>query len=242
VAPTAHYSMDGIPTNRFAEVCRGSMTSDEDVVPGFYAAGECACASVHGANRLGTNSLLDIVVFGKIGGQRMREYARSIDFVPLASDAGEKGRAEVESLFASKGREKLGGIMLELQESMDRNCGVFRTEESLTEQKAKMVELRTRFRQVGLDDKGRAYNLELIETLELGHMLEVASALVEGALARKESRGGHCRDDFPKRDDENWLKHSMAYLEPDGGIRLDYKPVRLKPLTVDSIAPKERVY
>lgn len=242
VHPTAHYSMGGLPTNRFAEFAQGSMTSTEDVVPGLYAAGEAACASVHGANRLGTNSLLDIVVFGKVGGQRMREYALKEEFVPLAESAGEQGRTEVQGLLNAAGRERMGAIMLDLQESMDRNCGVFRTEETLTEQRGVVADLKRRFADIGLDDHGRTYNLDLVEALELGHMLDVADALVEGALARHESRGGHYRDDYPKRDDQNWMKHTMAYLEADGRIRLDYKPVRLKPLTVETIPPKERVY
>jgi len=243
VHPTAHYSMGGIPTNRLAEVVLGSMTTPEDLVPGFYSAGESACASVHGANRLGTNSLLDIIVFGKIGGERMREYARSLpEFVPLAEPAGAKGRAEVERLLGANGPERMGAIMEDLQTSMDQNCGVFRTEETLVRQKNIVADLKKRFANIGLDDHGQTYNLDLVEALELGCMLDIAAALVEAALARKESRGGHYRDDYPKRDDENWMKHSLAYLEPDGSLRLDYKPVRMKPLTVDPIPPKERVY
>ncbi|MEW5725581.1 MAG: succinate dehydrogenase flavoprotein subunit [Thermodesulfobacteriota bacterium] len=243
VHPTAHYSMGGIPTNRFTEVVGGSMTEPETPVPGFYAAGEAACASVHGANRLGTNSLLDIVVFGKVGGERMREYALARpEFVPLAENAGHKGRAEVENLLEAKGAERLGPILAELQESMDQNCMVFRMKDLLAKQKDLLGRLKARYKNLGLDDHGRVYNLDLVEALELGHLLDVATALVDGALARTESRGGHYRDDFPARDDQNWLKHTMAYLEEDGSIRLDYKPVRLKPLTVETIAPKERVY
>jgi succinate dehydrogenase / fumarate reductase flavoprotein subunit len=242
VHPTAHYSMGGIPTNRFAEGVTGSMTEEEKLIPGYYSAGESACASVHGANRLGTNSLLDIVVFGSVGGEKMREYANSTDFVPLAENAGQKGMNEVQGLLNASGAERLGPIMLELQDTMDRNCGVFRTEESITEQKKIVENLRLRFKSLAIEDHGQAYNLDLVEALELGHMLEVAAALVDGALARQESRGGHYRDDYTKRDDVNWLKHTLAFLEPDGSIRLDFKPVRLKPLTVDTIEPKERVY
>jgi succinate dehydrogenase / fumarate reductase, flavoprotein subunit len=242
VHPTAHYSMGGIPTNRFAEAVSGSMDAPEAPIPGFYSAGEAACASVHGANRLGTNSLLDLVVFGTVGGERMREYAAANDFVPLADDPGKKGRDEVEWLRHANGAERMGPIMLHLQETMDRNCGVFRTEESLREQEDTIFELKKRFRNLGLDDHGKTYNLDMVEALELGHMLDVADALVKGALARQESRGGHYRDDFPKRDDANWLKHTLAYMDDEGNISLDFKPVRLKPLTVDTIEPKERVY
>jgi len=243
VRPTAHYCQGGLPTNRFAEVVLGSMDEPEKIVPGFYSAGESACASVHGANRLGTNSLLDLLVFGKVGGERMREYALSLpDFVPLAESAGEKGRAEVEGLLESKGQEHMGAIMADMQKTMDENCGVFRTKNSLERQRAEIAALKKRFKNIRQDDHGLVYNLDLVENLEIGHMLDVAAALVEGALARTESRGGHYRDDFSKRDDENWLKHTLTYLEPDGSIRLDFKPVRLKPLTVDTIEPRERVY
>jgi len=243
VHPTAHYAMGGIPTNRFAEVVIGSMDGPETPVPGFYSAGESACASVHGANRLGTNSLLDLIVFGRVGGERMREYANSLDeFVPLAENAGARGIAEVERLMNGTGRERMGAIMEDMQRTMDQNCGVFRTEESLSRQYDIIEELRKRFEDIAIDDHGQSYNLDLVEALELGHMLDLAAALVCGALARTESRGGHYRDDFDKRDDENWLKHTQAYLEQDGSIRLDFKPVRLKPLTVDTIEPKERVY
>lgn len=243
VRPTAHYCQGGLPTNLFAEVVLGSMDEPEKTVPGFYSAGESACASVHGANRLGTNSLLDLLVFGKVGGERMREYALSLpEFVPLAESAGAKGQAEVEGLLKSRGQERMGAIMADMQKTMDENCGVFRTGNSLKRQQTEIAALKERFKNIRQDDRGLVYNLDLVENLELGHMLDVATALVEGALARTESRGGHYRDDFSKRDDENWLKHTLAYLEPDGSIRLDFKPVRLKPLTVDTIEPRERVY
>lgn len=243
VCPTAHYSMGGIPTNRFAEGVLGSMDRPEDVIPGFYAAGEAACASVHGANRLGTNSLLDLIVFGKVGGARMVEYVSGLpDFIPLNETAGEMGKKEVEGLLNSNGPERMGVIMEELRASMDKNCGVVRTGETLTEERAVLEKLKDRYKNIGLDDKRMTYNLDLIEALELGHMLDIASVLVESALARTESRGGHFRGDYRHRDDVNFLKHTMAYLEEDGSVRLDYKPVRLKPLTVDTFEPTERVY
>ncbi len=243
VVPTAHYSMGGIPTNLHGEVVLGSMDSPESPVPGFYAAGECACASVHGANRLGTNSLLDILVFGKVGGEKAVEFCQSLpEHVPLPENAGKEGIDEVKRLVDSTGDEKMDAIWEELRDTMEANCGVFRTEETLSKQKKILENLCERFKRVRLDDKGKVFNLDLIETLELGHMLEFSKAIVEGALARTESRGAHYRDDFPERDDKNWLKHTLAYLNEDGRIRLDYKPVRLKPLTVPTFEPKERVY
>ncbi len=243
VVPTAHYSMGGIPTNLHAEVVLGSMESPETPVPGFYAAGECACASVHGANRLGTNSLLDILVFGKVGGEKAVEFCRKMpEHVPLPEDPGKEGMDEVKRLVDSAGDEKMDAIWEELRDTMEANCGVFRTEETLSKQKEVLEKLCDRFKKVRLDDRGKVFNLDLIETLELGHMLEFSKAIVEGALARTESRGAHYRDDYPERDDKNWLKHTLAYLNDDGSIRLDYKPVRLKPLTVPTFEPKERVY
>ncbi|HEC32343.1 MAG TPA: FAD-binding protein, partial [Deltaproteobacteria bacterium] len=210
---------------------------------GFYAAGECACASVHGANRLGTNSLLDILVFGKVGGEKAVEFCQKMpEHVPLPENAGKEGMDEVKRLVDSTGDEKMDAIWEELRDTMEANCGVFRTEETLSKQKEILEKLCERFKRVRLDDKGKIFNLDLVETLELGHMLEFSKAIVEGALARTESRGAHYRDDYPNRDDENWLKHTMAYLNEDGTIRLDYKPVRLKPLTVPTFEPKERVY
>ncbi|MGQ9483993.1 MAG: succinate dehydrogenase flavoprotein subunit [Desulfosoma sp.] len=243
VTPTAHYSMGGIPTNRFAEVVIGNMEKLEEPVKGFYAAGEAACASVHGANRLGSNSLLDIMVFGKVGGQRMAAFAQSLpEHVPLPENAGHKGIEEVINLLNGNGSERMGPIWNELKETMDFNCGVFRTEETLSAQKGILKKLCERFKKVGIADKGLTFNLDLIETLELGHMLDFSKAIVEGALARQESRGAHYRDDFPKRDDAHWLKHTLATMDEDGNITLDYKPVRMKPLTVPTFEPKERVY
>ncbi len=243
VTPTAHYSMGGIPTNRFAEVVLGGMDKDEEAVKGFYAAGECACASVHGANRLGTNSLLDIIVFGRVGGHKAAEFAESLpEPVPLPEDAGKRAIEEVQHYLNAPAGRRMSEIWDELKITMEQNCGVFRTEETLTTQHEILDKLCRNFKDVAPEDKGHKYNLDLMEVLELSHMLDFSRAIVEGALARQESRGAHYRDDFPKRDDEKWHRHTLAYLEQDGSIRLDYKPVRMKPLTVATFEPKERVY
>ncbi|KIX11321.1 succinate dehydrogenase flavoprotein subunit [Dethiosulfatarculus sandiegensis] len=243
VVPTAHYSMGGIPTNYRGEVVVPGPDGQETVVPGFYAAGEAACASVHGANRLGTNSLLDLMVFGREGGKRMAEYALANEAWPeLPEEAGQAGVAEVKRLLDGRGSERLGPIMEEMRGDMERHCGVFRLEKDMIQLKEKLAKYRERYAQVSVQDKGQAYNLDLIEALELGHMLDVCEGICRGALAREESRGGHYRDDFPKRDDENWHKHTLAYLEPDGSARLDYKPVRMQPLTAETIPPAERNY
>ena len=243
VVPTAHYSMGGVPTNFRAQVVAPGTDGSETIVPGFYAAGEAACASVHGANRLGTNSLLDLMVFGREGGKGMAEYCQSLTSWPdLPENAGSTGLAEVRSLMESQGNERLGAIMEEMREDMERHCGVFRTAGDMEQLREKLVKYRQRYANLGLADRGAAYNLDLIEALELGHMLDVCQCITVGALARQESRGGHYRDDFPTRDDDNWHKHTISFLEPDGTVRLDYKPVRMKPLTVDTIELAERKY
>jgi len=242
VVPTAHYSMGGIPTNYHGEVVAPGPDGPETVVPGFYAAGEAACASVHGANRLGTNSLLDLMVFGKEGGYRMGRYVQEMESWPeLPEDAGRAGVEEVKRLFDGGGQERLGPLMEEMRLDMERHCGVFRVEQDLLKLKDELNNLYQRYLQVGIQDKSSAFNLDLIEALELGHMLDVCRCICEGALARQESRGGHYRDDFPQRDDQNWHKHTLAFLEEDG-VRLDYKPVRMKPLTAETIPLAERNY
>ena len=243
VVPTAHYSMGGIPTNYHAEVVVPGPDGPETVVPGFYAAGEAACASVHGANRLGTNSLLDLMVFGREGGRRMAEYVAGLTEWPeLPEDAGKAGMEEVARLMDSGKGRRLGEVMEALRADMERHCGVFRTEEDLLTLKAKLADHRKAYSEITVDDKSKAFNLDLIEALELGRMLDCCMAICEGALARTESRGAHYRDDYPERDDTNWLKHTLAYMEPDGSIRLEYKPVRMQPLSVEPIPPAERSY
>ncbi|QCR18618.1 succinate dehydrogenase flavoprotein subunit [Agrococcus sp. SGAir0287] len=229
VYPTAHYAMGGIPTNNDAEV----LSDNDTVVPGLYAAGECACVSVHGSNRLGTNSLLDINVFGKRAGNNAVTYAKSADFVPLPDDAADNVVGWLQQLRAATGTESVAQIRKELQETMDRNAQVFRTEETLQAAAADVRALRERYLGVSVRDKGKRFNTDLLEAVELGFLLDLAEVLVVCALNRKESRGGHMRDDFPKRDDEHYMQHTMAYLSGDphsadstDHIRLDWKPVR----------------
>jgi succinate dehydrogenase / fumarate reductase flavoprotein subunit len=228
VMPTAHYAMGGIPTNVDAEV----LADNDTVVPGLYAAGECACVSVHGSNRLGTNSLLDINVFGKRAGRNAVVYAQSAEFVPLPEDPAREVREMLEGLRNNPGSERIAVLRKTLQDEMDRKAQVFRTDQSLAEVMDVIADLRERFKNIHVDDKGKRFNTDLLEAVELGFLLDIAEVVVVTARNRKESRGGHMRDDFPKRDDENYMKHTMAYLSgdphsshPEDHIRLDWKPV-----------------
>jgi succinate dehydrogenase / fumarate reductase flavoprotein subunit len=240
VMPTAHYAMGGIPTNVKAEVLSDNTT----VVPGLYAAGECACVSVHGSNRLGTNSLLDINVFGKRAGNNAAEYVRTADFVPLPADPTKEIRELIERLRTSTGTERIAGIRKTLQDEMDRKAQVFRTEESLGEMMVTITRLRERYLNVGVQDKGKRFNTDLLEAIELGFLLDLAEVVVYSARNRHESRGGHMRDDFPARDDTGYMQHTMAYLtgdphssHADDHIRLDWKPV-----VITNYQPMERKY
>ncbi len=225
IQPTAHYAMGGIPTNVEGEVLADNTT----VVPGLYAAGEVACVSVHGANRLGTNSLLDINVFGKRAGIAAAEYAQKADFVELPENPESLVVEQIERLRSSTGNERVAELRRELQETMDANVMVFRTEQTIKTAVEKIGELRARYKNVAIQDKGRRFNTDLLEAVELGNLLDLAEVMAVSALARKESRGGHYREDFPNRDDVNFMRHTMAYREvgDDGAesIRLDYKPV-----------------
>ncbi|MFC9505267.1 succinate dehydrogenase flavoprotein subunit [Streptomyces sp. NPDC057002] len=225
IQPTAHYVMGGIPTNVEGEVLSDNTT----VVPGLYAAGEVACVSVHGANRLGTNSLLDINVFGKRAGIAAAEYAQTAEFVELPENPAELVIEQVERLRDSTGTERVTAIRRELQETMDANVMVFRTEQTIKTAVEKIAELRERFKNVSIQDKGKRFNTDLLEAIELGNLLDLAEVMAVSALARKESRGGHYREDYPNRDDVNFMRHTMAYREvgADGSetVRLDYKPV-----------------
>ncbi|RLK47807.1 succinate dehydrogenase flavoprotein subunit [Microbacterium telephonicum] len=228
VMPTAHYAMGGIPTNVKAEV----LSDNDTVVPGLYAAGECACVSVHGSNRLGTNSLLDINVFGKRAGRNAVEYVQTADFVPLPEDPAKDVRDMLEGLRNNPGGERIAVLRKTLQDEMDRKAQVFRTDESLGEVLVTIEELRERYKNVHVDDKGKRFNTDLLEAVELGFLLDIAEVVVVAAKNRKESRGGHMRDDFPTRDDENYMQHTMAYLTGDplssnaeDHIQLGWKPV-----------------
>ncbi|CAM5458759.1 succinate dehydrogenase flavoprotein subunit [Streptomyces canus] len=225
IQPTAHYAMGGIPTNVEGEVLADNTT----VVPGLYAAGEVACVSVHGANRLGTNSLLDINVFGKRAGIAAAEYSQTADYVELPEDPARLVLDQVERLRDATGTERVSVIRRELQETMDANVMVFRTEQTIKTAVEKIAELRERYLNVSIQDKGRRFNTDLLEAIELGNLLDLAEVMAVSALARKESRGGHYREDYPNRDDVNFMRHTMAYREvgDDGAesIRLDYKPV-----------------
>jgi succinate dehydrogenase / fumarate reductase flavoprotein subunit len=240
VFPTAHYAMGGMPTNVESEVLRDNT----HVVPGLYAAGEVACVSVHGANRLGTNSLLDINVFGRRAGIAAAEYARTAPWVeiPDAPEAGVVGM--LEGIRERAGGERVAALRAELQETMDRNAQVFRTEATLKQALTDIQALQQRYRSVSVQDKGKRWNTDLLEAVELGFLLDLAEVIVVGALERKESRGGHFREDYPTRDDVNFMRHTMAYrVETEEGgtvsssVRLDYKPV-----TVTRYQPMERKY
>ncbi|MEU9590126.1 succinate dehydrogenase flavoprotein subunit [Streptomyces sp. NPDC048219] len=225
IQPTAHYAMGGIPTNVEGEVLADNTT----VVPGLYAAGEVACVSVHGANRLGTNSLLDINVFGRRAGIAAAEYSQKADFVELPENPESLVVEQIERLRTSTGNERVAELRRELQETMDANVMVFRTEQTIKTAVEKIAELRKRYKNVAIQDKGRRFNTDLLEAVELGNLLDLAEVMAVSALARKESRGGHYREDYPNRDDVNFMRHTMAYREvgDDGSesIRLDYKPV-----------------
>jgi succinate dehydrogenase / fumarate reductase flavoprotein subunit len=244
VVPTAHYAMGGVPTDLSARVVAPGPDGPETVVPGFYAAGEAACVSVHGANRLGSNSLLDIMVFGKEGGARMAEFcqAKGETWPELPPQVFRNGIDEVKKLVDGNGATNLGNIMERLRHSMSQHCGVFRIAEDMSHQKAILDELYAEAENLGVMDRDPTYNLDLIEALELKRMILVAKTITTGALTRTESRGGHYRDDFPERDDENWLKHTLAFLEDGGRIRLDFKPVRMQPLTAETVALAPREY
>ncbi|MBD8702516.1 succinate dehydrogenase flavoprotein subunit [Frigoribacterium sp. CFBP9039] len=240
VLPTAHYAMGGIPTNVKAEVLRDNTT----VVPGLYAAGECACVSVHGSNRLGTNSLLDINVFGKRAGNNAVEFVKDAPFVPLPDDPAGFVRGLVADVRAATGTERIATLRKELQDSMDRNAQVFRTEETLDEVTHVIADLRERFKNISVQDKGKRFNTDLLEAIELGFLLDLAEVVVYSARSRQESRGGHFREDYPTRDDENWLVHTMAYLtgDPHSSLAGDHIRLDTKPVVITNYQPMERKY
>ena len=240
VMPTAHYAMGGIPTNTKAEVLYDNTT----VVPGLYAAGECACVSVHGSNRLGTNSLLDINVFGKRSGNNAAEWVQTAEFLPLPEDPAADVRGMLDQLRASTGTERIAVLRKELQDEMDKNAQVFRTDESLAKMTETIHQLRERYLNIAVQDKGKRFNTDLLEAVELGFLLDLAEVVVFSARNRKESRGGHMRDDYPKRDDENYMQHTMAYLtgDPHSSLADDHITLDWKPVVVTRYQPMERKY
>ncbi|MEY8569216.1 succinate dehydrogenase flavoprotein subunit [Brevibacterium linens] len=239
VFPTAHYAMGGIPTNIKAEV----LADNDNIIPGLYAAGEVACVSVHGSNRLGTNSLLDINVFGKRAGIAAAEYAKTAELVDLPESPETEVVDMLEKMRTSDGTERIAAIRKDLQDLMDANVQVFRTDETLRSALDEIAKLRERYNNVGIQDRGKRYNLDLLEAVELGFLLELAEVISTAAIHRKESRGGHFREDFPDRDDENFMHHTMTYLDPEAetdgikGMRLETKPV-----IVTRYQPMERKY
>jgi succinate dehydrogenase / fumarate reductase, flavoprotein subunit len=240
VVPTAHYMMGGIPTNFYGQVVAPYKTGPEEVVQGFYAAGECACVSVHGGNRLGTNSLLDILVFGRAAAnQIIEDLKKNQHHKQLATDAADKSLARLARLEGQKDGESVAQVSNAMRKTMQTHCGVFRFPDMLKQGMTKLSDVAERAKQTSIGDKSRIFNTARVEALELDNLIEVAMATMVSAEARTESRGAHARDDFPERDDNKWLKHTLYFSE---GRRLDYKPVRLKPLTVESFAPKARTY
>jgi succinate dehydrogenase / fumarate reductase flavoprotein subunit len=234
ITPTAHYAMGGIPTTNESRVIADEKNT---VVPGLYAAGECACVSVHGANRLGTNSLIDILVFGRRAGRSIeQDLAGSAELPALAADAHEPVQAEIERMRTRPRGENAHKIRNELAALMMEKCGVFRTEASLKELTLELRDLQSRFANVRVNDHGRVFNTDLLEAREVGYLLDCAEATVAGALARTESRGAHFREDYPERNDTDWLRHSLAY-RAEGGPDIKYKPV-----TITKFEPKPRTY
>lgn len=240
VVPTAHYMMGGIPTNYHGQVVAPYKTGPEEVVQGFYAVGECACVSVHGANRLGCNSLLDLLVFGReVARQIIEDLQRSPHQKLLPQDAAERPLARLARLKIQKDGESVAELGAEMRRVMQKHCGVFRFPDLLDEGVKKIRTVAERVKNTMIHDQSKVFNIACVEALELDNLIEVAEATMFSAAARKESRGGHARDDFPERDDDHWLKHSLYFSEER---KLDYKPVRLKPLTVESFPLKPRVY
>jgi len=234
IQPTAHYAMGGIPTNYDTEVY---ADNNGKLITGFYAAGECACVSVHGANRLGTNSLLDIVVFGRRGGKKISEFLENAEYHSFNTDPKEKTRELMSGLLAQNGNEKISEIRKELQQSMMDRCGIFRNEKDLAENKELLKQFQERYKHITVQDKSKVFNTDLIEAIELGNLIDIAESINESALNRQESRGAHTREDFPKRDDAGWMKHTFITKNDSGDPKIDYKPV-----VKTQFEPMERKY
>jgi succinate dehydrogenase / fumarate reductase flavoprotein subunit len=235
ISATAHYSMGGIPTNINCQVQKNGAG---DLVEGFYAAGECSCVSVHGANRLGANSVLEAMLFGRHAGENMiKALDEGVDLRPAKASDADAMLAEMKTLLTSNGKERVPALREELQIGMTKNAGVFRTKESLEEQLALIDELLVRFKDIRIDDKSKTFNTDLQEATELGHMLEFSKFIVDGALNREESRGGHFREDFPTRDDEKFMKHTYAYMDKDYNMSQEWGEV-----VQGKFEPMERKY
>jgi len=241
VVPTVHYQMGGIPANYMGRVVVPEGNNHESIVPAFYAIGECACVSVHGANRLGTNSLLDLVVFGKSSGEQMIKDIRALPSPhrTLPKDAGEYTRSRLARLDANAAGERVVDVLNDLRRAMQSHCGVFRFPDDLVLGGQKIKEIADRAKRTFIADKSKVFNTARVEALELDNLVETALATIVSAEARKESRGAQARADFPERNDKEWMKHTLWYKE---GNRLAYKPVHLKPMTVESFEPKKRTY
>jgi len=233
IQPTAHYAMGGLPTDTDARVIRDELAT---IIPGLYAAGEAACVSVHGANRLGTNSLVDLIVFGRRAGKHMLEFVRNTGYSELPPNPDSLAKAEIEALFSHPRGENAAEIRERMQAVMMDNVSVVRSAASLESAREEIQGLKRAYHHVGVSDRGKVFNTELMEALELGYMLDCAESIVEGALTREESRGAHYRTDFEKRDDANWLAHTMI-SKTSGGLQ-----IRKKPVKITTFEPKERTY
>ncbi|MGH8187815.1 MAG: FAD-binding protein, partial [Steroidobacteraceae bacterium] len=245
VLPTVHYNMGGIPANYHGEVVTLSESNAESVVPGLMAVGEAACVSVHGANRLGSNSLLDLVVFGREAARHCADRVKpDTKHRPLPRDAGELAISRIDRLRNAKGSSRTAAIRLDMQRVMQAHAAVFRTGQSLQEGVHKLGKVLESFADVNVSDRSLIWNTDLIETLELENLLLQSAATIQSALNRTESRGAHAREDFPERDDRTWMKHTLSWVDGGGAVRIDYRPVHMNTLTsdVEPIPPKARTY